>query len=338
MDNGKNRPISLRRIAKEMNLSVATVSWTLSGQGDAKGISAATQKRVRDFAAEHNYRPDMIARSLSLGVTKTIGLLISSLSDPFYSSIAKAVSSEAERFGYSVMIASSESQGDRESRLLEMFASYRVDGMIVTPTLKASWSGSLAAAGRKIVMVDRPAANVNAPSVVVDNEQSAYCLVKHLINKGMRRIAILTTAHNLTNMRARHAGYIRALFEAGIEPDAQLMCQVPPSASRSQIYAELDRLMRECRDVDGIFFTSHVLVMPTYVYLRDRAHNPGRGENWACIHTLAELEELLPEMSIAKMPIDELGTRAMDTLLELMNPGSDSSVADVVLGCEMKLR
>lgn len=338
MADSNNRPISLRRIAKEMNLSVATVSWTLSGQGDAKGISAATQKRVRDFAAEHNYRPDMIARSLSLGVTKTIGLLISSLSDPFYSSIAKAVASEAERYGYSVMIASSESKGDREARLMEMFASYRVDGMIVTPTLNARLGDCVAATGRKIVMVDRPAANFSAPSVVVDNEQSAYCLVKHLINKGMRRIAILTTAHNLTNMRARHAGYLRALAEAGIEPDDKLMCQVPPSASRSQIYAELDRLLRECRDVDGIFFTSHVLVMPTYVYLRDRAHNPGRGENWACIHTLPELEELLPDMSIARMPIDELGTRAMDTLLELMNSDSDASTANVVLGCEMKLR
>ena len=88
--------MSLSLIAEALGLSKATVSWVLSGQGDAKRISPATQKRIKDYAAEHNYHPNMLARSLSLGVTKTVGLLISSLADPFYSSIAKSVEEEAE--------------------------------------------------------------------------------------------------------------------------------------------------------------------------------------------------------------------------------------------------
>ena len=90
-DLDRKMNMSLSDIAAALGVSKATVSWVLSGKGDSHRISQATQKRVKDFAAEHNYHPNMLARSLSIGQSKTVGLLISSLSDPFYSSIAKAV-------------------------------------------------------------------------------------------------------------------------------------------------------------------------------------------------------------------------------------------------------
>ncbi len=328
----RQQTTTLRSISQALGVSTATVSWVLSGQGDAKGISAATQKRVRDFAAETGYRPNMVARGLSLGSTKTIGLLISSLADPFYSSIAKAVVEEAGRLGYSTMISTSQSDGSKEKEMAALLGSRQVDGIIVTPTEQADWVNSYISAGGKIVLVDRPVPGSDAPSVVIDNRESAFRLVSHLIREGHRRIAIFTTAHNLVNMQARHEGYIQALEEAGIEPDERLFCQVPPEASIDQIHAEIDRLISECPDVDGIFFTTHVLVLPTYAHYLKAGLPLDQGKHWACIHTLPDFELLIPKMSIARMPIENMGIRAVDMLLGRCELGNN------VLRCQLELK
>ena len=330
--------MSLGRIAEATGVSKATVSRVLSGQGDAKRISAATQKRIKDYAEQHNYHPDMLARSLSLGVTKTVGLLISSLTDPFYSSIAKSVVEEAERYGYTVMIATSESNHEREASLVSSLDRRRVDGIISTPTEGAKWLDGYLAGGGKLVLLDRPVPGEDAPCVGVDNEQSAYKLVSHLIGKGLRKIAIMTTAHNLVNMQSRQQGYERALADAGIPLDGKLVCNVPPQASVEQINAELDRLVRDVPDLDGIFFTSHVLVLPVYVWFTNRGLDTRRGANWACIHSLPEFGLLLPEISIAQMTISKLGAKAMDMLLEEIECGRQLQERAVIINCEMSLK
>ncbi len=330
--------MSLGRIAEATGVSKATVSWVLSGQGDAKRISAATQKRIKDYAEQHNYHPDMLARSLSLGVTKTVGLLISSLTDPFYSSIAKSVVEEAERYGYTVMIATSESNHEREASLVSSLDRRRVDGIISTPTEGAQWLGDYLSGGGKVVLLDRPVPGSVAPCVSVNNEQSAYELVSHLIGKGCRKIAIMTTAHNLVNMQFRHQGYVRALEDAGIELDEKLICDLPPQASIEQINAELDRLISQVPDLDGIFFTSHVLVLPVYVWFAGRGLDPKKGAGWACIHSLPEFSLLLPEISIAQMDIPKLGAKAMDILIEEIEGGEELKDCAVTINCEMTLR
>ena len=109
---------SLKDIAEELRLSKTTVSWVLSGRGNERGISQATQDRVKQCARRMNYQPNLLARSLNTGVSSTIGLILPSISDSFYSQVAREVEMEAERHGYSLMICSSESEGERENRMI----------------------------------------------------------------------------------------------------------------------------------------------------------------------------------------------------------------------------
>ena len=124
---------SLKDIAKELRISTTTVSWVLSNQGTQKRISKATQDKILRCAAEMNYRPNLLARSLNTGRTGTIGLILPSISDAFYSQVAKAVETEAEKCGYTLMICSSESELERENRMIRMFKAKQVDGMQVIP-------------------------------------------------------------------------------------------------------------------------------------------------------------------------------------------------------------
>ena len=118
---------SLKDIAEELRLSKTTVSWVLSGRGNERGISQATQERVKQCARRMNYQPNLLARSLNTGVSSTIGLILPSISDSFYSQVAREVEMEAERHGYSLMICSSESEGERENRMIRMFRAKQVD-------------------------------------------------------------------------------------------------------------------------------------------------------------------------------------------------------------------
>ena len=124
---------SLKDIACKLNLSKTTVSWVLSGQGDKKGISAETQSRVLACARSLAYEPNLLARSLNTGVSKTIGLILPSISDTFFAHIADRIESEAEREGYSLMIAGSNSETERENALIRLFRSKKVDGIIIAP-------------------------------------------------------------------------------------------------------------------------------------------------------------------------------------------------------------
>lgn len=126
--------VSLKNIAEALNLSKATVSWILSGQGEAKGFSEATIKRVKDYAESVNYRPNLLARSLSLGTSNTIGLIIPFLGDTFYAQLASAIELEAARNKYALIVCSSEGDGDKEFELIRTLKAKQVDGVIIAPT------------------------------------------------------------------------------------------------------------------------------------------------------------------------------------------------------------
>lgn len=220
---------SLKDIACKLNLSKTTVSWVLSGQGDKKGISAETQSRVLACARSLAYEPNLLARSLNTGVSKTIGLILPSISDTFFAHIADRIESEAEREGYSLMIAGSNSETERENALIRLFRSKKVDGIIIAPADASGREvGRLAESGCPVVLFDRCLAKTDAGCVVIDNEAGSHALVRHLAARGFRKIAIITTFPHLPTMELRHRGYLRALAEAGLHADPRFLPQRLP--------------------------------------------------------------------------------------------------------------
>ena len=227
---------SLKDIACKLNLSKTTVSWVLSGQGDKKGISAETQSRVLACARSLAYEPNLLARSLNTGVSKTIGLILPSISDTFFAHIADRIESEAEREGYSLMIAGSNSETERENALIRLFRSKKVDGIIIAPADASGREvGRLAESGCPVVLFDRGLAKTDAGCVVIDNEAGSHALVRHLAARGFRKIAIITTFPHLPTMELRHRGYLRALAEAGLHADPRLYGEGAYAGSTSAI-------------------------------------------------------------------------------------------------------
>ena len=147
---------SLKDIAETLKLSKTTISWVLSGKGDEKGISLATQEKVFQCAKQLNYQPNLLARSLNTGISGTIGLIIPDITDSFYSKVARSIEKEAETQGYSLMICSSESEIERENRMIRLFKAKQVDGIIVAPTKVSKIEiQNLVKEGYPLVLFDR---------------------------------------------------------------------------------------------------------------------------------------------------------------------------------------
>lgn len=333
--------ISLKNIAEQLNISKTTVSWVLSGKGDEKGISVATQDKIIQCAKSLNYQPNLLARSLNTGISGTIGLIIPSISDSFYSQIAHEIECEAEKLGYSLMIGSSESEINRENKLIRLFRAKQVDGIILAPTKRSIIEiKRLQQDDFPFVLFDRYYPELQTNYVIVDNENGSYQLIKHLIGQGKKKIAIITTNSHLVTMNLRFRGYRQAFADAGIEWDSALYGYVEYTGFEKNIVTTLDAILEKVKDVDGFFFATHILALEAFCYFARR--NININENWglACIHEVSTFQVLAPHMNIARMPIEKIGQHTTKILHEnIMDRQQKKAFVSCseVLPCTLKL-
>lgn len=311
--------LSIKDIAQELKLSKATVSWILSGQGDTKGFSDKTIKRVKEYAESVNYRPNLLARSLSIGSSNTVGLIIPFIGDTFYAQLIQSIELELSKNKYALIVCSSEGDSKKESELIRMLKSKQVDGIIIAPTRKSKESVStLMRESFPFVLVDRYFPELDTNYVIVDNEQSSYYLVKHLVDAGAKKIALLTTDIHLFVMDLRTNGYRRAVEEAGRTLDKCKELIVKRENYRQDIKDQLSKLLNEEPTVDGFFFTTHYLALEAIRFFLENRIDYHHRFNLACFHTTTALDILAPEMYIAHMPIDAIGIKTVRMLIENM--------------------
>lgn len=308
--------VSIKDIAQALNVSKATVSWILSGQGPAKGFSEATIKRVKEYAESVNYRPNLLARSLSLGTSHTIGLVIPFIGDTFYAQVVQAIESEAAKNNYVLTVCSSEGNSDREFELVKVLKSKQVDGIILAPTKKSqACINMLMQDAFPFVLVDRYFPEINTNYVIVDNEQSSYELVQHLIRKRCRKIVLLTTDVHLFVMNLRINGYRKALADYGL-PNEGLEVTVQRENYKHDLVTQLDLLFAGTTDVDGFYFSTHYLALEALRYFITHKIDYQHRFELACFHETEALDILAPTMSISHMPIDSIGIKSVRMLIE----------------------
>lgn len=307
---------SLKDIADSLQLSKTTVSWVLSGKGDEKGISFSTQEKVFECAKKMNYRPNLLARSLNTGLSGTIGLILPDIGDSFYSQIAREVEMEAEKYGYSLMICSSESEKEREERMIRVFRARQVDGIIIAPT-KQSKKEILQMIDDlyPFVIFDRYFPELRTNYIVIDNEESSYKLVRHLIEGGYHKIALITTNPHLKTMSMRCNGYSKALVDANIPVDFSLYGEVNFENYQNDISDVLDKIIKDVPDVDAFFFTTHILALEAFLYFHQKEIHINEGYGLACIHEVSSFKVLAPRINTARMPIEDIGREAVLMLI-----------------------
>jgi LacI family transcriptional regulator len=219
-------PTTLSDIAKQLNISVSTVSRALH---DHPAISKNTKKRVINLAKKLNYQPNLLALSLLNKKTHTIGIIVPEITSYFFSSVINGIQDLINDTEYRLIISQSEESFEKEKRILETLAKVRVDGLLVSPTSEthnAQHFNNFIDAGSPLVIFDRDCAGFNADKVLVDDYDGAFQAVEYLIKTGCKRIAHISGPADLSISSHRLSGYLDALKKHNITVDSQLIYNV----------------------------------------------------------------------------------------------------------------
>lgn len=223
------RKITLKQIAKELDVSISTVSKSLRNSPE---IGEETRLKVQAFAKFYNYKPNNIALSLKNRKTKTIGIIIPEIVHHFFSTVINGIEQVANENGYSVIICLSDDSFDKEVLNMEMLANGSIDGFIMSLSKETQFRGDfhhiteVINQGMPVVMFDRVTNDILCDKVIIDDQSAAYEAVQSLIDKGRKKIALVTTVDYVSVGKLRTDGYIKALLDNGISFDENLIIKI----------------------------------------------------------------------------------------------------------------
>ena len=211
------RKASIKDVARLARVSHSTVSRALH---DSPQVNAETAARIRKIAEDAGYRASAAARSLVMGRSNTMGVVVTNIADPFVAGVVSGIEDAAEKHGYSVFLANSNAEPEREVRVVRSFEERRVDGIIVTSSRVGALYVPLMERMRvPVVLLNNQHPSQFVHSVLIANAEASIEATRHLIRLGHRRIAYLGDRFGHQSDTERSAGYRRALKEAGLEFD-----------------------------------------------------------------------------------------------------------------------
>jgi LacI family transcriptional regulator len=208
--------VTIGDVAHRAGVSTATVSRVLSGALRAR---PETRDRVILAARELGYRPSGIARSLKLRTTRTLGLIVTDIENPFFPQLVRAVEDAAQAAGYALLLCNASDDPEREASYLDVLVERRVDGVVIAASSLGGRHGDwLATAPLPVVLVNAPASDVRLPSIASDNRAGGRLATEHLLAAGHRRLGALSAGPRNPDAGERLAGARDAFREAGLDP------------------------------------------------------------------------------------------------------------------------
>ncbi len=330
--------VSIKDIAQRAAVSHSTVSRALS---NSALVRTETRDRIQCLAREMGYSPDALARSLVQGRTRTIGVVVTTITDPFIAELVQAIESAAYLHGYTVILASSSAEPKRELAAVEMLRSKRVDGVIVTSsrvgTLYQEHLNQLAA---PVVLVNSQSqlGGQYTFAIGVDNRHGACLATEHLIGLGHRRIAYISGPADHDDDLDRLGGYRDALSQVGIEFAPERVVDGTGRADGGE--AAVPKLMALAQRPTAAFCYNDM----TAIGLLRAARRAGISipEDLAIVgfDDIPLASYVRPALTTVRQPTAMMGTRALQMVLDLLPDGSpgQSAVSDVVVQGELIVR
>jgi LacI family transcriptional regulator len=306
---------SIKKVAEIAGVSVGTVSHVITG---SVKVSEPLRLKVLDAIRKLNYHPNHVARSLKTSKTRTLGIIVPDMTISFFPQVIRGAETAARQQGYSLIAVNSDEDGDRQKELLSLLRSQRVEGILLVvaaaPTPLSQLSLILDAS-IPMVCLDRIPDRVPVDSVSVEDEEAAEMGVRHLIEMGARRIALVTGPPALKNERRRLQGYKQALEKAGIPVKESLIWR---GSLRSGDVAEVCRQGFAGLPVppQAIFCTNGPTALGVLRLLRDQGMEIPRDIAFATFDELTVDDLFSPSITTVVQPAYDIGFRAAQMLLD----------------------
>ncbi|GAB3882918.1 LacI family DNA-binding transcriptional regulator [Spirosoma agri] len=251
---------SLKDIAQVVGVSTTLVSYVLNNQKENR-ISKEVAQKIREVAKQLNYQPNQIAKSLKTNKSATIGLIVADISNPFSSSVARIIEDEADKQAYTVLFGSSDENPQKLEKLINTLLNRQVDGLIIAAPEGAERQLIALQQRTPFVLIDRYFPDVKTNYVALDNFQSIYEGVQHLVDSGFRRIGMVSFKTKLFHINERKRGYRAALQENDIPFVKSWLKELEPATVKTEMAKAIRSLMGGAQPVDAILFASNSLAL-----------------------------------------------------------------------------
>lgn len=254
------RKVTLKQIAKELDVSISTVSKSLRNSLE---ISEDTRQKVQAFAKLYNYKPNNIALSLKNRKSKTICIIIPEIIHHFFATVISGVEHVANEKGYNVIICLTEESFDKEVLNMEMLANGSIDGFIMSLSKETQQKmdfhhiTEVINQGMPVVMFDRVTNDILCDKVIIDDNLAAFNATQFLIDKGFKKIALLTTVDYVSVGKLRTEGYLKALKTNDIKLNENLILKIEDTDNFEHQIVKL----LENNDIDAIFAVNEIFAV-----------------------------------------------------------------------------
>lgn len=331
----RKRPITIKDIAKELGISVSTVSRALR---DTYDVSQETRQLVLEKAKELNYKPNFNATGLVKNSTKKIGVFIPSITNYYFSTVITGIQEVALENGFTIVLYITNDSAETETKLLRDLMQNSVDGLLVCITSRTYSSdvfNEILEEGLPIVFFDRVLNIEGTSKVTQDDEAGAYKAVEHLIKQGYRKIAHITSSRELLLIQNRLFGYQKALSDYGLPFNENWV--IHSEFSRKSGYADMQQLLALPDKPDAVFAVSDPKAIGAMMALKDAGIHPGK-EIGVIGFTNDPMGEIVsPTLTTIDEPALEVGRQSCALLLKHIHKRNFTG-DEVSLPCELVTR
>ncbi|HEX2909820.1 MAG TPA: LacI family DNA-binding transcriptional regulator [Chloroflexia bacterium] len=301
---------SIKEVAEAAGVSTASVSRVLSNHPN---VRPELRERVMEAVNKLNYRPNLLARSLRSQQTSTIGLIVSDIRNPFFTSVSRAVEDTAYEQGFRVVLCNTDENPEKEAMYLNLMQDENVAGVLLSPTWQTAARFNASNYEFPLVIIDRSIKNGNVDLVLLDNIAAGYQLTNHLITNGYRRIAAILGTESSTGIERRQ-GYEEAMQAHGLVPAQELVKFVDPKIEAG--YATSLKMLKLNQPPDAILTSNSLLGAGALMAIREC--NLAIPEDVALVSfdetTWASLVQ--PALTVIAQPTDEIGKTATELLFQ----------------------
>lgn len=325
---------TIRDVAKLARVAPITVSRVLNKSGY---VSPETQLRVEAAAAELNYVPNMLAHSLRSNRTQTLALVLTDITNPFWTTVARGVEDEANAHGFNVIFCNTDENPAKQDQYISMLLRRRVDGVLLVPaTSNGAAVLALRAQGVQVVALDRRVDGVAVDVVRGGSEAGAQALADHLLDLGHRRIGILTGPHEVSVSHERVAGFSAAHARRDVPMDETLV-RYGPFTMESGYAMAIELLSMEPRPT-AIFAANNFIAVGALRAFRESGLRTPEDISIVVFDDLPETFATAPFLTVVAQPAYLLGKTATEILLQRVNSPSDNHTQEITLPATLIVR
>ncbi len=326
--------VTIYDIAKKANVSPMTVSRVINKSGK---ISVQTREKVEKIIEELNYIPNSAARTLTLSESKILSLIITDITNPFFTKVARGAEDKAMQMGYRLLLCNSDEDVSKESEYIKMMISSGVDGILFAPAGNQSLSNIKTLTKKNIpfVLIDREIEEVPCDLVLGDSRLGTQKLIQHLIDIGHRRIAIINAPLSISTAKDRQHSYEETLKINGLPINQAYIVETHyKQESHSESINQLLTLPDEERPT-AIFAANNFIAVKTIKALREHGLKVPEDIAVVCFDHLEPISDFNPFLTVASQPAYDFGYTGMQLLIERIQGSAPKEARKVVFPPEM---